>query len=61
MTKSARFDFSKQCCFCGANNEHEPIGYAGERCCSSCSKGGFGEPDEPRMAYKGNLRPKGFR
>ena len=44
------FDYAKQCCFCGANNEHEPRGYAGERTCSSCGKGGYGEPDEPNMA-----------
>ena len=50
-----RFDFGKQCCFCGANNENGTIGYAGERTCSNCGKGGFGEPDEPVMAYKGNL------
>jgi hypothetical protein len=46
------FNVSKQCCFCGKNNEKDPIGYAGERCCSSCGKGGNGEPDEPIMAYK---------
>jgi len=49
------FDFATQCCFCGADNRNDPRGYAGERCCSKCGKGGSGEPDEPRMAYKGNL------
>jgi hypothetical protein len=47
------FDFSKQCCFCGADNTDGVAGYAGERTCSTCGKGGYGEPDEPRMAYKG--------
>lgn len=46
------FDPSKQCFFCGANNENQGRGYGGERCCSKCGKGGFGEPDEPEMAYK---------
>ncbi len=46
------FDTSKQCCFCGENNERDPVGYAGERCCHSCGKGGNGEPDEPIMAYR---------
>jgi hypothetical protein len=50
-----QFDFGTRCCFCGADNRNDPIGYAGERCCSKCGKGGGGEPDEPRMAYKGNL------
>jgi hypothetical protein len=48
----APFDISKQCCFCGMINESDPIGYAGERCCHSCGKGGHGEPDEYVMAYK---------
>jgi hypothetical protein len=46
------FDFSKQCCFCGANNEKGTVGYGGERCCPTCGKGGDGEPDEAWMAYK---------
>jgi hypothetical protein len=46
------FDFSKHCCFCGKDNSHDPVGYAGERMCRSCGKGGNGEPDEARMAYK---------
>lgn len=45
------FDFKRQCCFCGANNESDPVGYAGERCCRTCGKGGDGEPDELVMAY----------
>lgn len=49
------FDFGKQCCFCGANNESKEFGYGGERHCNTCGKGGSGEPDEERMAYKGNL------
>ena len=48
------FDTAKFCCFCGANNERCECGYAGERDCSVCGKGGEGEPDEKRMAYKGN-------
>lgn len=54
-TEDEKFDFGKQCCFCGANNQTDPIGYAGERCCSKCGKGGGGEPDEAQMAYKENL------
>jgi hypothetical protein len=46
------FDIRKQCCFCGANNEHEVRGYAGERECRSCGHGGDGEPDLPVMFYK---------
>ena len=49
------FDFATRCCFCGADNRDGTRGYAGERTCSTCGKGGFGEPDEPEMAYKGNL------
>ena len=49
------FDFSSWCCFCGSDNHLDARGYAGERCCSTCGKGGFGEPDEEKMAYKGNL------
>ncbi len=44
-----------QCCFCGSDNRNGLVGYAGERVCPSCGKGGNGEPDEPQMAYKGNL------
>jgi len=47
------FDASTQCFFCGADNSTEGRGYGGERCCRSCGKGGFGEPDEPYMAYHG--------
>jgi hypothetical protein len=46
------FDFSKQCCFCGANNEKGDVGYAGERVCPKCHKGGDGEPDTVNMFYK---------
>lgn len=52
---SEEFDFDKRCAFCGANNEHQSWGYAGERGCNDCGKGGSGEPDLPFMAYKGNL------
>lgn len=48
------FDFANRCCFCGADNSHQARGYGGERLCD-CGKGGYGEPDEPTMAYKGNL------
>jgi hypothetical protein len=42
-----------QCCFCGAVHlPHEPIGYAGEKTCRVCGKGGHGEPDEDGMFYK---------
>jgi hypothetical protein len=47
-----QFDFAHLCCFCGKDNSDDPRGYAGERCCHHCGKGGFGEPDEPEMAYK---------
>lgn len=53
----AEFDFGKQCAFCGASTVGMPRGYAGEPCCGVCGKGGNGEPDERRMAYKGNLLP----
>lgn len=49
---SVAFDFSTQCCFCGADNRNEPRGYAGERTCGACGRGGFGEPDETQMAYR---------
>lgn len=49
------FDFSHQCCFCGADNRVEQWGYAGERGCRECGHGGDGEPDLPFTAYKGNL------
>lgn len=42
-----------QCCFCGAvHPKGEPMGYAGEKQCSECGKGGNGEPDEQGMFYK---------
>lgn len=44
-----------KCCFCGADNHDGAVGYAGERVCPSCGKGGHGEPDEPLMAYKQRL------
>ena len=46
------FDVGRQCCFCGANNERKPRGYAGERTCGECGMGGYGEPDSPDMYYK---------
>jgi hypothetical protein len=46
------FNVEKQCCFCGADNSNQPRGYAGERLCVVCGKGGNGEPDEPSMAYR---------
>lgn len=52
---SEAFSFSKQCCFCGFDNSEHSWGYAGERPCSVCFRGGNGEPDLPFMAYKGNL------
>lgn len=50
------FDFGSQCCFCGANNEKGEVGYAGERSCPKCGKGGEGEPDEKYMAYKSIIK-----
>jgi hypothetical protein len=47
-----KFDIMTKCCFCGANNEKGVVGYAGERTCPTCKKGGYGEPDEKQMAYK---------
>jgi|SRR6266850_3202762 len=47
------FDASTRCFFCGADNSEQQRGYGGERGCSSCGKGGLGEPDEETMAYKG--------
>lgn len=42
-----------QCCFCGAvHRQGEPMGYAGEKQCDVCGKGGNGEPDEQGMFYK---------
>jgi hypothetical protein len=52
MELTTSFDFKRQCCFCGANNEKGVVGYAGERSCPKCGKGGDGEPDEKNMAYK---------
>lgn len=52
MNKAAPFDPRKQCCFCGNDNRKDIIGYAGERCCSTCGWGGDGEPDVPCMFYK---------
>jgi hypothetical protein len=46
------FDFARCCCFCGADNTDGARGYAGERTCSTCGKGGHGEPDETYMAYR---------
>lgn len=46
------FNFSKRCCFCGGDNTDGVRGYAGERTCSTCGKGGYGEPDEQYMAYR---------
>jgi hypothetical protein len=34
----------------------DPIGYAGEKTCHICGKGGYGEPDEPDMFLKRVLR-----
>lgn len=45
------FDATKYCCFCGAFNRNDPIGYAGERVCSKCGNGGQGERNLPNMAY----------
>jgi hypothetical protein len=50
------FDFARQCCFCGANNENGEVGYGGERACPTCGKGGDGEPDEKYMAYRDEKR-----
>lgn len=56
MTDSIKpFDPATQCFFCGADNRYCCAGYGGERFCNTCDKGGRGEPDEPFMAYKGNL------
>jgi|HubBroStandDraft_2_1064218.scaffolds.fasta_scaffold574030_3 hypothetical protein len=55
MNEHEEFDFGKRCCFCGADNSRQQWGYAGERGCEECGHGGFGEPDLPFMAYKGNL------
>lgn len=51
---------STHCCFCGAAHR-QPItlsdrGYAGEPVCETCGKGGQGEPDEAKMAYRGYCR-----
>jgi hypothetical protein len=54
-TEKPKFDPGKQCFFCGANNELEPRGYAGERTCGECGFGGYGEPDNPSMFYKSAL------
>ena len=54
---SVPFDAHKQCCFCGAYNENDVVGYGGERCCSTCGFGGEGEPDVPCMFYKVNRQP----
>jgi hypothetical protein len=50
------FDIHTRCCFCGADNRHEPVGYGGERSCRECGKGGNGERDEPVMAYRTKSR-----
>jgi len=55
VSEAPTFDFSTQCCFCGADNTDGCIGYAGERTCSTCGFGGNGEPDKPRMAYHGKV------
>jgi len=55
LRTAGTFDASTQCFFCGANNSEQGRGYGGERCCNSCGKGGFGEPDQPDMAYKGKV------
>jgi hypothetical protein len=52
MVEPGQFDYAHLCCFCGEDNRDDPKGYAGERCCHHCGKGGDGEPDEPNMAYK---------
>ena len=52
VIEKKEFDFSRQCCFCGEDNSNDPRGYAGERCCSHCNMGGFGEPDLEYMAYE---------
>ena len=38
------------CCFCGAYNADDLVGYAGERVCHVCGKGGQGEARDPVMA-----------
>lgn len=38
------------CCFCGAYNANDPIGYAGERACHNCGHGGCGEASITPMA-----------
>jgi hypothetical protein len=50
--EEGQFDYAHLCCFCGKDNSNDPRGYAGERFCHHCGKGGNGEPDEPEMAYK---------
>lgn len=47
-----------KCCFCGSDNYAGAVGYAGERVCPTCGKGGHGEPDEPIMAYKQRHIPR---
>jgi len=46
------FDATRQCCWCGSNNEAGAVGYGGERQCLVCGWGGDGEPDVPCMFYR---------
>jgi hypothetical protein len=50
---TGKFCAHRHCCFCGAvHHPNEPLGYAGEKTCAVCGKGGNGELDEPDMFYK---------
>ena len=53
-----KFDATRYCCYCGEDNSNDTAGYAGERCCHHCGKGGDGSHDDEVMAYKGNLPKK---
>lgn len=55
MRMKEAFDTPKHphthCCFCGARNDDQPSGYAGERSCGICGNGGEGLGNIPNMAY----------
>lgn len=44
------FDATTRCRFCGLGNGQGTTGYAGERACPTCRRGGDGSADLPIMA-----------